>query len=55
MPNRPLPSRAVEYRTWGAERRASLLRDADTWDRMAKWEDEIHLQASKKQPIVTER
>ena len=54
MPNRPLPNRAAEYRIRAAETRARaeaaedattrerLLRDAETWERMAKWEDESH-------------
>lgn len=58
MPNRPLPSRAAEYRVRAAEtraraqaaddedRRALLLRDADTLERMAKWEEEVRLPPS---------
>jgi hypothetical protein len=53
MPNRPLPSRAAEYRARAAETRAraqvvdesareSLLQEAQTWDRMADWEDKAH-------------
>ena len=52
MPNTALPSRAAEYWTRAAETRAraeatddqdaraALLQAADTWERMAKWEDE---------------
>ena len=54
MPTRPLPSRAAEYRARAAETRTraqatadkeateALLKDADTWDRMADWEDRTH-------------
>jgi hypothetical protein len=56
MPNRPLPSRAADYRARAAEAcaralaaqdeatRQTLLRDVDIWERMAKWEDETHPQ-----------
>jgi hypothetical protein len=54
MPNRPLHSRAAEYRARAAETRAraqavadesardSLLQDAQAWDRMADWEDKTN-------------
>jgi hypothetical protein len=49
-----LPSRAADYRIRAAETRAraeatndpdaraALLKDCDTWERMAEWEDETH-------------
>jgi hypothetical protein len=49
-----LPSRAANYRIRAAETRAraeatndpdartALLKDCDTWERMAEWEDETH-------------